>query len=159
MTETSRGRIIAASAAGLVTFLVTFFPSALLVAIIALGALGEADYARLGPAAVLGFVAIAVFAGYLVHRGLSLVRSEPGRRRPADVWIAFVVFLTILLVGVILIPVLIVFIAVDSDHGLTERELLVEVLWYSAHLALVALAWMAARSVANTDRPDPLDSR
>lgn len=73
-------------------------------------------------------------------------------------WIAFVVFLTILLVGVILIPVLIVFITVDSDNGLTEREFLVEVLWYSGHLALVALAWMAARSVANPDRPNPLDS-
>lgn len=158
MTETSGGRIIAAGAAGLVTLLLTLAPSALLVAVIALGALGEPGYARLGPAAILGFVGIAILAGYLVHRGLERVWSEPDRRRPADVWIAFVVFLTILLVGVILIPVLIVFIAVDSDHGLADREFLVEVLWYSGHLALVALAWTAARSVANPDRPDPLDS-
>jgi len=158
MTETKRGRTFTATGAGVVTFIVTFFPSALVVAIIALGAIGEAEYARLGPAAILGFVGIAILAGYLVHRGLERVWSEPDRRRPADVWIAFVVFVTILLVGVILIPVLIVFIAVDSDHGLTDREFLVEVLWYSGHLALLALAWMAARSVANTDRPDPLDS-
>ena len=80
MTGTSRGRLIAAGLAGLATFLLAFAPSALLVAVIALGALGEPDFARLGPAATLGFVVIAVFAGYLVYRGLERVWSEPGRR-------------------------------------------------------------------------------
>lgn len=158
MTETKNGRLIASGLAGLATLVITFAPSALLVAIIALGALGEPEFARLGPAATLGFVAIALFAGYLVYRGLERVWSEPDRRRPADVWIAFVVFLTILLVGVILIPVLIVLITVDSDHGLSEREVLVEVLWYSGHIALVAIAYLVARALYNIQRPDPVDS-
>lgn len=154
MTETHRGRIIAATGAGVLTFLLTALPSALLVAIIALGALGEPEYARLGPSGILGFVAIAVVAGYIVYRGLGRVRSEPDRRRPADVWIAFFVFLTILLVGVVLLPVLIVFITVDSDHGLSDRELLVEVLWYAGHLGLLTLATLAARSVFNSPRSE-----
>ena len=158
MTETQTGRLIASGLAGLATFVITFTPSALLVAIIALGALGEPEFARLGPTATLGFVAIAAFAGYLVNRGLQRVWSEPDRRRPADVWIAFVVFLTILLVGVILIPVIVVFITVDSDHGLSDREALVEVLWYSGHIALVAIAYLAARALYNIERPDPVDS-
>lgn len=78
MTETSGGRIIAAGAAGLVTLLLTLAPSGLLVAVIALGALGEPGYARLGPAAILAFVGIAILAGYLVHRGLERAWSEPG---------------------------------------------------------------------------------
>lgn len=152
MTGTTAGRLAAAGGAGLVTLVLTLAPSALLVAIIALGAIGEAEFARLGPLATLGFVAIAVFVGALVDRGLRRVWCEPTRRRPADVWIAFVVALTILLVGVILIPVLIVFITVDSDHALSDRELLVNLLWFGGHLALVVLAWLAARALFNIDR-------
>jgi uncharacterized membrane protein len=154
MTETRAGRLALAGAAGLVTLMLTLAPSALLVAIIALGAVGDAEFARLGPLATLGFVAIAVFAGYLVDRGLRRVSSEPSRRRPADVGIAFVVFLTILLAGVILIPVLIVFITVDSDHGLSDREPLINVLWFGGHLALTVIAWLAARALFNIERPD-----
>lgn len=158
MTETPTGRIVAAGAAGLLTLVLTLAPSALLVAIIALGALGEAEFARLGPTAILLFVVVATFAGYLVHRGLEQVSAKPRTRRPADVWIAFVVFLTILLVGVILIPVVVVFITVDSDHGLSDRELLVSVLWLAGHAGLVAIAYLTARALFRVDRPDPLDS-
>ncbi len=158
MTGTPTGRIVAAAGAGLLTLVLTLAPSALLVAIIALGAVGEAEFARLGPAAILVFVAVAALAGYLVHRGLEQVWAKPRTRRPADVWIAFVVFLTILLVGVILIPVLVVFITVDSDHGLSDRELLVTVLWFAGHLGLVAIAGIAARPLLNIDRSEPLDS-
>ncbi len=157
MTETRRGRIIASAVAGLATLLLTSAPSALLVAIIALGALGDAEFARLGPVAVSGFVAIAVGSAYLVNRWLQLVWSEPGRR-PADVWIAFVVALTILLVGVVLIPVLIVEIAVDSDHGLSDREPLVDALWFWGHLGLAVIAYFAARALFYTTRSDPLVS-
>ncbi len=157
MTEKSRGRIIASAAAGLATLLLTLVPSALLVAIIALGALGEAEFARLGPVAVLGFVTIALGSAYLVNRWLQRAWSEPSRR-PADVWIAFAVALTILLVGVVLIPVLIVLITVDSDHGLSDRELLVDVLWFSGHLGLAAVAYFAARALFYTKRPDALAS-
>ena len=152
ITQTRAGRLVAAGGAGLITLALTFLPSALLVAIIALGAVGEAEFARLGPLATLGFVAIAVLAAVLVDRGLRRVWSEPARRRPADVGIAFVVFLTILLVGVILLPVLIVFITVDSDHSLADREPLVHVLWFGGHLALVAIAYAASRSLFDVER-------
>lgn len=152
-TRTRAGRLMAAGGAGLVTLALTFAPSALLVAIIALGAVGEAEFARLGPLATLGFVAIAVLAAVMVDRGLRRVWSEPARRRPADVAIAFVVFLTVLLVGVILLPVLIVFITVDSDHSLADREVLVHGLWFGGHLALVAIAYVASRALFNVERP------
>jgi hypothetical protein len=152
MTETRVGRLAAASGAGLVTLMLTLAPSALLVAIIALGAIGEAEFARLGPLATLIFVAIAVFAAFSVDRGLRRVWSDPIRRRPADVWIAFVVALTILLVGAILIPVLIVFVTVDSDHALADRELLVNSLWIGGHVLVVVLAWLGSRSVFNVER-------
>lgn len=151
-TGTRAGRLLAAGGAGLVALALTLAPSALLVAIIALGAVGEADFARLGPPATLGFVGIAIFAGVLVDRGLRRVWSEPTRRRPADVGIAFVVFLSILLVGVILLPVLIVFVTVDSDHSLADREALVTVLWFGGHLALVAVAYAASRPLFNVER-------
>ena len=154
MTETKTGRLAAAGGAGFVTLVLTLAPSALLVAIIALGAIGEAEFARLGPLATLMFVAIAFFAATSVDRGLRHVWSDPTRRRPADVWIAFVVALTILLVGVILIPILIVFITVDSDHALSDRELLVDLLWLGGHLALVVIAWLAARALFDVERPD-----
>ena len=159
VTQTRAGRLVAAGGVGLVTLALTFAPSALLVAIIALGAVGEAEFARLGPPATLTFIAIAVLAAVLVNRGLRRVWSEPTRRRPADVWIAFVVFLTILLVGVIVLPVLIVFITVDSDHSLADREVLVYVLWFGGHLALVAIAYLASRALFNVDRPEGQSER
>lgn len=152
MTATATGRVVAAAGAGLTTLLLTLAPSALVVAIITIGALGEIEYSRLGPVAVLLFVAIAVATGYLVYRGLERVWSEPGRR-PADVWIAYLVALTILLVGVIIIPVAVVFVTVDSDHGLSDRALLVDALWLAGHLGFAALAWVAARRLAQVERP------
>lgn len=157
MTGTPGGRIVAAAAAGLVTLALTLVPSALLVAIIALGALGEPEFARLGPATILMFVAVAALTGYLVHRALDRVWADPRTRRPADVWIAFVAALTILLVGVFLLPVVVVFIAVDSDHGLSEREFLVNALWFAGHVGLAMIAFLAARALFNVDRPnDPV---
>lgn len=153
MTSSPTGRTVASIGAAIVTLLVTLQPSALIVAIIAIGALGEIEYARLGPAASLLFLAVATATGFLVNRGLQRSWSEPDRR-PADVWIAWIVALTILLVGVILIPIGIVFIAVDSDHALSDRAVLVEVLWFAGHLGLVAVAYITARSLFNTTRTD-----
>ena len=155
VTQTKAGRRVAAIGAGIVTLALTLAPSALLVAIIALGAVGEAEFARLGPMATLAFVAIAVMAAALVDRGLRRVWAEPGRRRPADVAIALVVFLTIMLVGVVLLPVLIVFFTVDSDHSLADREVLVTVMWFAGHLALVAIAYGVSRWLFDVNRPRP----
>lgn len=153
MTSTPTGRAIAAAAAGVATLLFTFAPSALIVAAIAIGALGEIEYARLGPVATLLFLAMAVVTGYLVNRWLQRAWTEPGRR-PADVWIAYIVALTILLVGVISIPIIIVFIAVDSDHSLSDRAAMVELLWFGGHVGLAALAFSVARGLFNTKRPE-----
>jgi hypothetical protein len=152
VTSTRTGRVIAATTAGIVTLLLTLAPSALIVAAITIGALGEIEYARLGPAATLLFVVVAAGTGYVVNGWLRRAWSEPGRR-PADVWIAYVVALTILLVGVILIPILIVFITVDSDHSLSDRAALVEVLWFAGHITLAILSYFIARSLFNTKRP------
>jgi hypothetical protein len=144
--------MIAAILAGLGASLVSGVPSALIVAVISLGALGEPEYARLGPAAILGFVVIGALAGSFVYRRLDLAWSDM-RRRPADLWIAFAVMAAILFVGVLVIPALIVFITVDSDHGLAERASLVEILWYTLHGGLVVLAFLAGRWLFETRRP------
>ena len=68
MTSSDRGRTIAAVLAGTATLLLTLAPSALIVSIIALGSLGQAEFARLGPVAILSFVVLAVGTAYLVKR-------------------------------------------------------------------------------------------
>ena len=155
MTSSDRGRTIAAVLVGTATLVLTLAPSALIVSIIALGSLGQAEFARLGPVAILGFVVLAVGTAYLVKRWLERAWGEPGRR-PADVWIAYVVALTILVFGTILTPVLTVLIAVDSDHGLSDRELLVGVLWGAGHIGSAALAYLAARALFSVKRPETI---
>jgi hypothetical protein len=150
-TATSRGRKYAAVVTAALALAVTAAPSALIVAIIAIGALGELEYSRLGAPAVVIFLAMAAATGYLVNQGLARAWSEQGRR-PADVWIAFVAALTVLLIGVALIPVFIVFIAVDSDHSLSDRAFMVELMWLIGHLALGLLAFGVARSLFGTPR-------
>jgi len=162
LTSTARGRKYASVTAAVVTLAITLAPSALIVAIIAIGALGELEYSRVGAPAVLMFLGAAAAAGYLVHSGLTRAWAEPGRR-PADVWIAFTAALTVLLVGVALVPVLIVLVNVDSDHSLADRAFIVELMWLVGHLGVGGLAFLVARWVFGLPRetaagstPEPL---
>ncbi|MGI9646935.1 MAG: hypothetical protein ACR2OI_00285 [Acidimicrobiia bacterium] len=143
-TSSVRGRKYLSVGAAALAMAITAAPSALIVAIIAIGALGEMEYSRLGAPAVVIFLGMAVATGYLVYDGLTRAWSEPGRR-PADVWIAFVAALTVLLIGVAVIPVVIVFVAVDSDHSLSDRAFMVELMWLIGHLGAGFIAFLIAR--------------
>ena len=135
--------------AGLVTFGVVILPSAAIVYGAQTGSVGSVSVSGFGGFAVVVLGAISVATGVVVSRAY---RSDP-TRRPGEVWSTWFSGFVVLVIGSWVVPFLVLFVFIDSDHALADRMAAVLLVWTIAHLAVAALAGFVMRSLSGTPRP------
>lgn len=137
--------------AGLVTFGVVIVPSAAIVYGAQTGSVGSVSVSGFGGSAVVVLGAISIAIGVVVSRAY---RSDPNRR-PGEVWSTWFSGFVVLVIGSWVVPFLVLFVFIDSDHALADRMAAVLFVWTAAHLAVAALAGLLMKSLSGT--PPPVD--
>lgn len=124
--------------AGLITFLVISIPSTAIVYGAQAGSIGSVSLSWFGAFSAVVLGAIAIAAGVVVTRAY---RTDP-HRRPGEVWSIWFSGFVVLVVGSWLVPFVVLFVFVDSDHALSDRMAAVLLVWTLGHLGA---AWLAGR--------------
>ena len=125
-------------------FLVAAVPTALLLAALYAGAVGDAPRRGLGVMGGAVLALVALVAGRALLVGLRRAASDPDRTS-VDAWVAAYVGTAVLVVGTFAIPVLMVVAMVNSDRAVGDSGAWFFVIWTAAHALVVAAALGAAR--------------
>lgn len=135
-----RSATVQAVVAAAVLFGLAILPTAGIVAAARSGAVGTLPAGTwfAGPATLL----VATFA---VGGGLLVYRAVERGKRPGTVWSGYVDGLAVVVLGCWLIPFVLLFAFVDSDHSLEERGLGIVVAWFLAHAAVAGAALAVTR--------------
>lgn len=147
--DVRRGRGQAVAGALIVLVLVSL-PGLGIVAAASTGSVGSIGMNTFRIVNFVTNVAMATGAGWVLRRAYIL---DPDRRA-GEVWSTFYGGLVVVVLGFWLVPLLMVFTLVDSDHSLQQHGPLVFVAWFVLHAAVAGLGLLAARGLL---RPAPDD--
>lgn len=125
--------------AGVVTFVLIGLPVAAIQAAAATGSVGSIGATRLGILAGLTNLVLAVGSGAMVYR------ARRAGMRPGALWSTWFIGLVVAVVGTWLVPLIMVFTMVDSDHSLAERGWLIALVWVVAYAIVAAVALFPTR--------------
>ena len=140
MTESSH--VGGGVGAGVIVFVVTTMPLALIAIAGANGSLGDLSQIELLGAGILLTVAISGFAGWGMTR--SLRRADAQRRSHLDAWAAFFVGLALFIFLITLVPGLILLsLMPDEGQALSSQIVGPAAVWFGGYV-LAAVAGAAA---------------
>jgi hypothetical protein len=107
----------------------------------AVGNLSEVGFAGVG---LLVAIVVAAFAGYLVAGAFRLVDDDPGRGA-LDVWAAYFIGLSLFILLLTLVPVIQMEILPDENRPISDRLMLIELVWIVGHVVAASAGALAGR--------------
>jgi len=138
--------------AGVIVFVVTTMPVALIAIAGANGSLGDLSQVELLGSGILLAAVISGFAGWGMAR--SLRRADAQRRSQLDAWVAFFVGLALFIFLITLVPALILLALMpDEGQSLSSQIAGPAAVWFGGYVLAAVAGAAAARAFFGRTRP------